>query len=293
MKPIVVIFVLWIYALAGIAQIPNLEYAKGVFIEGNWPEAAQKLEEYLLVVNTKDEDIYARTVLAYVQCDETDKAAQILRLATLRDIKMDGLFNRMQRISQEAGMPGIFERIFLLTKKKKDQYSSMADHYLLHYYLDNHKDELAILVLEDLLAENPKQVDNLLLLANAYHRVGKDSMAVVNYQKILTYDEVNYEANLFIGSYYYIRAESELNRIKTLYLPGDLYTKMDYARYQLSRKEIISGYVARSIVFLENAEASLSTDYLRKILRIERTLLAELMPEKISRKDRKMYLNIE
>jgi tetratricopeptide (TPR) repeat protein len=275
------------------AQIPNLEYAKGVFIEGNWPEAAQKLEEYLLVVNTKDEDIYARTVLAYVQSDETDKASQILRLATLRDIKVEVLFDRMQRISQEAGMPGIFERIFLLTKKKKDQYSSMADHYLLHYYLDNHKDELAILVLEDLLAENPKQVDNLLLLASAYHRVGKDSMAVVNYKKILTYDETNYEANLFIGAYYYLKAEVELKRIKMLYLPDNLYTKMDYARYQLNRKEIISTYVSRSVVFLESAEVSLSTDYLRKMLRVERALLAELMPKNASRKEREMFLNVE
>ena len=61
---------------------------------------------------------------------------------------------------------------------------------------------------------------------------GKEAEALKTYEKILTLDADNLAANIFVGNYYYLKAEQEKQKIENDYKKINAPTRMQYARYR-------------------------------------------------------------
>lgn len=268
------------------AQTNGLEYAKGLFVEGNFTDSGKKLQDYLKGVDSKDADVYALAVLSFVQNNDSEKAVQIIRLSAQRGVDIDNVFGQMRQISISSGMPGIFEKISVLLKKSEEIYSGISGKYLLQFYLDSRNYEKANLLLDDLLRINPASIENLSTLALVYQSQGRDSLAVETYKKVVELDPLNFDANVFIGTYYYLIGKGELEKIFNQHMDAKSITGMDDTRYQALRKEIISNYITRSVIYLENANLTRSTSLIREVLHTEQDWLNELVPDNARAKEK-------
>ncbi len=263
------------------AQTNGLEYAKGLFVEGDFVESGKKLFDYLQITDTKDAEVYALAVLSYLQINNGEKAAQINSLATQRGVDINSVFRQMRQISISSGMPGIFEKISVLMMQKNDLNSEMSGKYLLQFYLDNRNYDKANLLLGQLLQIDSTNIENLSTQALVFQSQGKDSLAVETYKKVIELEPLHFDANVFIGTYYFLIGKQGLEKIYNQHIDAGSITGVDDARYRALRKEIISSFITRSVIYLENANLTRSTSLIREIIQTEKNWLNELIPNNV------------
>lgn len=85
-------------------------------------------------------------------------------------------------------------------------------------------------------------------------RQGKD--AVKTYEKVLMLDANNLQANIFLGSYYYLQAEREKKKLEDDYKKITSPTRMQYARYRNGLSDVYSNVYSKA------------KDYLQRVLQL-------------------------
>ncbi len=261
------------------AQTNGLEYAKGLFVEGDFVASGKKLQDYLQSVDSKDAEVYALAVLSFVQNNAGEKAAQIIHLSAQRGLDINDVFRQMRQISISSGMPGIFEKISVLLKLKENTCTEISGKYLLQFYLDNRNYEKAKPMLDELLRINPVSIEYHSTLALVYQSQGRDSLAVETYKKVLELDPLHFDANVFIGTFYFLKGKRELEKLLNQYTDAGSITRIDDIRYKALRKEIITQYISLSVIYMENANLTRSTSLIREIIQSEQDWLNELVPK--------------
>ncbi|MCQ5137498.1 hypothetical protein NE628_14930, partial [Coprococcus eutactus] len=71
----------------------------------------------------------------------------------------------------------------------------------------------AYLFCKELLQKFPNDVKWLLTCAETEVCRGKEEEALQTYQKVLSLDANNLDANIFVGNYYYLKAEQEKQQL--------------------------------------------------------------------------------
>lgn len=163
--------------------------------------------------------------------------------------------------------------MFYLTgvDKSTDIASKMADE-LASYYKRVRNYDKAYLFYKEQLQKSPNDVTCLSSCAEMEVYRGKESDALQTYEKVLALDADNLSANIFIGNYYYLKAEQEKQKIETDYKKITSPTRMQYARYREGLSRILStgyikarGYLEKVVSQFPSTEAQKTLERIRVI----------------------------
>ena len=96
--------------------------------------------------------------------------------------------------------------------------------------------------------------------------------AVKTYEKVLMLDANNLQANIFLGSYYYLQAEREKKKLEDDYKKITSPTRMQYARYRNGLSDVYSNgyskakdYLQRVLQLFPSTEAGNTLEKIRKL----------------------------
>lgn len=155
--------------------------------------------------------------------------------------------------------------------KSSDVAPKMAQELATHYKKVRNYDK-AYLFYKELLQKSPNNVSCLALCAEMEVCRGKETEALQTYEKVLTLDADNLSANIFVGNYYYLKAELEKQQIESDYKKITTPTRMQYARYREGLSQILTdgyirarGYLEKVISQFPSTEAKKTLDRIRII----------------------------
>lgn len=155
--------------------------------------------------------------------------------------------------------------------KSSDVAPKMANE-LASYYKKMRNYDKAYLFYKELLQKSPNDVNCLASCAEMEVYRGKESEALQTYEKVLALDADNLSANIFVGNYYYLKAEQEKQKIETDYKKITTPTRMQYARYREGLSRILStgyikarGYLERVISQFPSTEAQKTLERIKVI----------------------------
>ena len=81
---------------------------------------------------------------------------------------------------------------------------------------------------------------------------GKEEEALQTYQKVLSLDANNLDANIFVGNYYYLKAEQEKQQLMRDYKKINSPTRMQYARYKDGLSRLMTERYGKAKEYLQN-----------------------------------------
>ena len=85
------------------------------------------------------------------------------------------------------------------------------------YYKDKRNYDKAYLFYKEWLQYNPEDVPGLVACAEMQMMRGETKDALKLYEKVLTLDADNLQANIFLGNYYYLQAEQKKKTLEENY----------------------------------------------------------------------------
>lgn len=135
--------------------------------------------------------------------------------------------------------------------KNSDACPKMALKLATYYKIVRNYDK-AYLFYKELLQKSPDDINYLTGCADMEFCRGKESEALRTYEKVLEQDADNLAANIFIGNYYYLKAEQEKQRIENDYKKITAPTRMQYARYQDGLTQVLSTDYGKAKEYLQN-----------------------------------------
>lgn len=139
-------------------------------------------------------------------------------------------------------------------------------------YRKNRNYDKAYLFYKELLQKSPNDVGYLEACAEmqVYRQQEKDALRL--YERILQLDADNLAAHIFLGNYYYLKAEQEKKKLETEYKKIPSPTKMQYADYRDRLSELFAtgyqkarGSLQKVILRFPSTEAKKTLDKIQLI----------------------------
>lgn len=144
-----------------------------------------------------------------------------------------------------------------------------------HYKHERNYDK-AYLFYKEYLQYHSEDVSTLVSCAEMEMMRGKDNDALMMYEKVLMHDANNLQANIFLGNYFYLKAEQDKEQLEFKYKRIPSPTRMQYARYRNELSHLYSnGYfkakthLQRVLQVFPSTEAG---ETLEKIKRLEKEI---------------------
>ncbi|MCD8091946.1 MAG: hypothetical protein LUF01_03630 [Bacteroides sp.] len=157
-----------------------------------------------------------------------------------------------------------------------DKNSSVAPRLineLATYYKKKRNYDKAYLFYKEYLQRYPEDVPALVSCAEMEMMRGKEKDALKTYEKVLSLDADNLQANIFLGNYYYLQAEKDKKKLDDDFKKITSPTRMQYARYRNGLSGIFTTnyskaktYLQRGLQLFPSTEAGKT---LEKIKRVE------------------------
>ena len=149
--------------------------------------------------------------------------------------------------------------------------TKMAQELAFHYKTMRNYDK-AYLFYREFLQYHSEDVPALVSCAEMEMMRGKEKDAVKTYEKVLMLDANNLQANIFLGSYYYLQAEREKKKLEDDYKKITSPTRMQYARYRNGLSDVYSNvyskakdYLQRVLQLFPSTEAGNTLEKIRKL----------------------------
>ena len=140
------------------------------------------------------------------------------------------------------------------------------------YYKRKRNYDKAYLFYREFLQYHSEDVPALVSCAEMEMMRGKEKDAVKTYEKVLMLDANNLQANIFLGSYYYLQAEREKKKLEDDYKKITSPTRMQYARYRNGLSDVYSNvyskakdYLQRVLQLFPSTEAGNTLEKIRKL----------------------------
>ena len=140
------------------------------------------------------------------------------------------------------------------------------------YYKDKRNYDKAYLFYKEWLQYNPEDVSGLVVCAEMQMMRGETKDALKLYEKVLTLDADNLQANIFLGNYYYLQAEQKKKTLEENYKKIVSPTRMQYAQYRNGLSEVFSkgygkakGYLQKVLQLFPSTEAGKTLDKIKKM----------------------------
>jgi tetratricopeptide (TPR) repeat protein len=122
------------------------------------------------------------------------------------------------------------------------------------YYKNTRDYERAYTYYGQLLEKKPTDVNYLSGSAECAFGLGKTDEAVTLYGQIISIDTNNLRANIFLGSYYFMRAEQSKKQLDKAFLAIKSPTSMQRARYHDDLKALFGGDYTRAKNYLDSVQ---------------------------------------
>ena len=155
---------------------------------------------------------------------------------------------------------------------KSLEVSSRIGRELAAYYKDKRNYDKAYLFYKEWLQYNPEDVSGLVACAEMQMMRGETKDALKLYEKVLTLDADNLQANIFLGNYYYLQAEQKKKTLEENYKKIVSPTRMQYAHYRNGLSDVFSngygkakGYLQKVLQLFPSTEAGKTLDKIKKM----------------------------
>lgn len=110
----------------------------------------------------------------------------------------------------------------------------------------------AYLFYKEQLAHKPDDVTLLVACGDVEVRRGKLADALETYEKVIGLDPDNLQACIFLGNYYYLKAENARKKLDADYRRIPSPTRMQYARYRNGLSEVFDSGYAKARTYLKH-----------------------------------------
>ena len=249
-------------AFSAFAEMPYrtvLRKADDHFANREWQEAVA-MYDVLLERRPGRVKTYVDAVVASAMMNDSSSIMQYVVRSEMQGLSLDSLFTGIDVLSRSIGQSGIYEQVLLLVKEQQPWFTRVTNNYLLGYYVFRHDAEKILAVADELLS---------LLLGN-------DTAAVEVQKTILDIDYLNFDANLFLGSYYAIKGQEKLKSIDQQYLEDSNGLSISASVYKEEKRQVIDDDIACAKKYFTIAARVRSNKYLSEQLSMLSGLSDEL-----------------
>ena len=229
-------------AFSAFAEMPYrtvLRKADDHFVNREWQEAVA-MYDVLLERRPGRVKTYVDAVVASAMMNDSSSIMQYVVRSEMQGLSLDSLFTGIDVLSRSIGQSGIYEQVLLLVKEQQPWFN----------YLE-------------------AKADALLLLGN-------DTVAVEVQKTILDIDSLNFDANLFLGSYYAIKGQEKLKSIDQQYLEDSNGLSISASVYKEEKRQVIDDDIACAKKYFTIAARVRSNKYLSEQLSMLSGLSDEL-----------------
>ncbi len=165
------------------------------------------------------------------------------------------LLDDVSRLSVKMREFDVYEPVVDVVEEMLPHKKDSLRYSLVKYYLFLKQSEDVIRLCDKYIELEP---DNLLwynMKAKAYLSKGEADNARDVYLYIFSKDPGHYQANTFLGNYYYIKSKSDIAALEQSMKLKDDVSEEKYAEYYVKRDLIIDGNVTLAIKYLTNAKS--------------------------------------
>lgn len=254
-----------------------LRKADDYFVNAEWRDALA-MYDTLLERRPGRVKTYVDAVVASAMLNDSAAIMQYVVRSEMQGLSLDSLFTGIDVLSRSIGQTGVYEQVLLLVKSEQPWFTRVANNYLLGYYEFRRDAVHTLAIADELLAVMPRQVNYLKSKANALLLAG-DSEAAVEVQKsILQIDSLDFDANLFLGSYYAVKGQERLDSIDTRYLEEVGPPPVQASYYREAKREVLASDIASARRYFTAAVQRQSNRYLTdQLARLDR--LTDELPQ--------------
>lgn len=254
-----------------------LRKADDYFVNAEWRDALA-MYDTLLERRPGRVKTYVDAVVASAMLNDSAAIMQYVVRSEMQGLSLDSLFTGIDVHSRSIGQTGVYEQVLLLVKSEQPWFTRVANNYLLGYYEFRRDAVHTLAIADELLAVMPRQVNYLKSKANALLLAG-DSEAAVEVQKsILQIDSLDFDANLFLGSYYAVKGQERLDSIDTRYLEEVGQPPVQASYYREAKREVLASDIASARRYFTAAVQRQSNRYLTdQLARLDR--LTDELPQ--------------
>lgn len=254
-----------------------LRKADDYFVNAEWRDALA-MYDTLLERRPGRVKTYVDAVVASAMLNDSATIMQYVVRSEMQGLSLDSLFTGIDVLSRSIGQTGVYEQVLLLVKSEQPWFTRVANNYLLGYYEFRRDAVHTLAIADELLAVMPRQVNYLKSKANALLLAG-DSEAAVEVQKsILQIDSLDFDANLFLGSYYAVKGQERLDSIDTRYLEEVGQPPVQASYYREAKREVLASDIASARRYFTAAVQRQSNRYLTdQLARLDR--LTDELPQ--------------
>ena len=247
-----------------------LRKADDYFVNAEWRDALA-MYDTLLERRPGRVKTYVDAVVASAMLNDSAAIMQYVVRSEMQGLSLDSLFTGIDVLSRSIGQTGVYEQVLLLVKSEQPWFTRVANNYLLGYYEFRRDAVHTLAIADELLAVMPRQVNYLKSKANALLLAG-DSEAAVEVQKsILQIDSLDFDANLFLGSYYAVKGQERLDSIDTRYLEEVGQPPVQVSYYREAKREVLASDIASARRYFTAAVQRQSNRYLTdQLARLDR-----------------------
>lgn len=238
-----------------------LRKADDYFVNAEWRDALA-MYDTLLERRPGRVKTYVDAVVASAMLNDSAAIMQYVVRSEMQGLSLDSLFTGIDVLSRSIGQTGVYEQVLLLVKSEQPWFTRVANNYLLGYYEFRRDAVHTLAIADELLAVMPRQVNYLKSKANALLLAG-DSEAAVEVQKsILQIDSLDFDANLFLGSYYAVKGQERLDSIDARYLEEAGLPPVQATHYREAKREVLAADIAAARRYFTTAAQTRSNRYL-------------------------------
>ena len=238
-----------------------LRKADDYFVNAEWRDALA-MYDTLLERRPGRVKTYVDAVVASAMLNDSAAIMQYVVRSEMQGLSLDSLFTGIDVLSRSIGQTGVYEQVLLLVKSEQPWFTRVANNYLLGYYEFRRDAVHSLAIADELLAVMPRQVNYLKSKANALLLAG-DSEAAVEVQKsILQIDSLDFDANLFLGSYYAVKGQERLDSIDARYLEEAGLPPVQATHYREAKREVLAADIAAARRYFTTAAQTRSNRYL-------------------------------
>ncbi len=254
-----------------------LRKADDYFVNAEWRDALA-MYDTLLERRPGRVKTYVDAVVASAMLNDSAAIMQYVVRSEMQGLSLDSLFTGIDVLSRSIGQTGVYEQVLLLVKSEQPWFTRVANNYLLGYYEFRRDAVHTLAIADELLAVMPRQVNYLKSKANALLLAG-DSEAAVEVQKsILQIDSLDFDANLFLGSYYAVKGQERLDSIDARYLEEAGLPPVQATHYREAKREVLASDIASARRYFTAAVQRQSNRYLTdQLARLDR--LTDELPQ--------------
>ena len=264
-------------ALAEMPYRTALRKADDHFANEEWREAIV-MYDLLLERRPSRVKTYVDAVVSSAMLNDSSSVMAYVVRSEKQGVSLDSLFSGVDACSRAIGHTAVYEQVLLLVKKEQPWFTRVANNYLLGYYSFRRDAPKMIEIADELLAVMPDHIGYLRAKAEALLLLGAHEKALAVQQSILKIDSLDFDANVFMGSYYAMKGREKLDSIDKRYLGGDdnLPASVREKTYTREKQTVIDTDIARAKRYFSTASHTRGNKYLSEQLASLSSLTADL-----------------